>query len=117
MNKASRRQSRDDHMDLAGFSHIRIIPGTKVWPIIFYGVYIRPEVMALDFVVRPQSKIDLDEVRACAKQIVQDLRRMKVYFLYFPSMQKKLKQLEAPKKKQLRATKLSIQGRGMVKYL
>ena len=39
----------------------------------------------------------------------QDQRRLK--------MNKKLQQLKAPKKKQLQATKLSVEGRGMVKYL
>ncbi|KAI7995399.1 hypothetical protein LOK49_LG11G02036 [Camellia lanceoleosa] len=57
---------------------------------------LRPEAMPMDFLVQPQSKIDPDEVRACAKQ-----------------MQKKLQQLKAPKKKQLQATKLSVEGRGM----
>lgn len=69
----------------------------------------RPEAMSMDFVVRPQSKVDPDEVRARAKQMVQNQRRMK--------MNKKLQQLKAPKKKQLQATKLSVEGRGMVKYL
>lgn len=32
-------------------------------------------------------------------------------------MNKKLQQLRAPKKKQLQATKLSVEGRGMIKYL
>ena len=32
-------------------------------------------------------------------------------------MNKKLQQLKAPKKKQLQATKLSVEGRGMLKYL
>lgn len=32
-------------------------------------------------------------------------------------MNKKLQQLKAPKKKKLQATKLSVEGRGMVKYL
>lgn len=32
-------------------------------------------------------------------------------------MNKKLQNLKAPKKKQLQATKLSVEGRGMVKYL
>lgn len=32
----------------------------------------------MDFVVRPQSKIDPDEIRARAKQVVQDQRRLKV---------------------------------------
>lgn len=40
----------------------------------------RPEAMPLDFVVRPQSKIDPDEIRARAKQVVQDQRRLKVCF-------------------------------------
>lgn len=35
----------------------------------------------MDFVVRPQSKIDPDEIRARAKQVVQDQRRQKVFFL------------------------------------
>ncbi|CAK7356053.1 unnamed protein product [Dovyalis caffra] len=69
----------------------------------------RPEATPLDFVVRPQSKVDPEEVRARAKQVVQDQRRLK--------MNKKLQQLKGPKKKQLQATKLSVEGRGMVKYL
>ena len=69
----------------------------------------RPEATPLDFVVRPQSKIDPEEIRARAKQVMQDQRRMK--------MNKKLQQLKAPKKKQMQATKLSVEGRGMLKYL
>ncbi|XVF13694.1 hypothetical protein REPUB_Repub08aG0229900 [Reevesia pubescens] len=69
----------------------------------------RPDATPMDFVVRPQSKIDPDEIRARAKQVVQDQRRLK--------MNKKLQQLKAPKKKQLQATKLSVEGRGMLKYL
>ncbi|KAF5729740.1 protein IWS1 [Tripterygium wilfordii] len=69
----------------------------------------RPEATPMDFVVRPQSKIDPEEVRARAKQVMQDERRVK--------MNKKLQQLKAPKKKQLQATKLSVEGRGMLKYL
>ncbi|KAI4311539.1 hypothetical protein MLD38_036426 [Melastoma candidum] len=69
----------------------------------------RPEATPLDFVVRPQSKIDPDEIRAHAKLVVQDQRRIK--------MNKKLQQLKAPKKQQLQATKLSVEGRGMTKYL
>ncbi|CAL5429435.1 unnamed protein product [Camellia sinensis] len=70
---------------------------------------LRPEAMPMDFLLRPQSKIDPDEVRACAKQVVQDQHCLK--------KQKKLQQLKAPKKKQLQATILSVEGRGMVKYL
>ncbi|KAK3428746.1 hypothetical protein EUGRSUZ_E00221 [Eucalyptus grandis] len=62
-----------------------------------------------DFVVRPQSKIDPDEIRARTKQATKDQHRVK--------MNKKLQQLKAPKKKQLQATKLSVEGRGMTKYL
>ncbi|KAL8254450.1 hypothetical protein R6Q59_032671 [Mikania micrantha] len=104
MNKASGMQSRDDDLDLAdntqepksGSSSSRLHTT-------------RPEAMPLDFVVRPQSKIDPDEIRARAKQVVHDQRRLK--------MNKRLQQLKAPKKKQLQATKLSVEGRGMVKYL
>lgn len=38
----------------------------------------RPEAMSMDFVVRPQSKVDPDEVRARAKQMLQNQRRVKV---------------------------------------
>jgi hypothetical protein len=38
----------------------------------------RPDATPLDFVVRPQSRIDPEEVRARAKQVVQDQRRLKV---------------------------------------
>ena len=34
---------------------------------------------------RPQSKIDPDEIRARAKQVVQDQRRLKVCFLLVKS--------------------------------
>ncbi|VAH72353.1 unnamed protein product [Triticum turgidum subsp. durum] len=68
----------------------------------------RPEASPLDFVIRPQSKIDPEQIRARAKQQVQDQRRLK--------MNKKLQQLKAPKKKNLQASKLSVEGRGMVKY-
>lgn len=35
----------------------------------------------MDFIVRPQSKIDPDEIRARAKQVVRDERRVKVGFI------------------------------------
>ncbi|CAL0311787.1 unnamed protein product [Lupinus luteus] len=72
----------------------------------------RPEATPLDFVIRPQSKIDSEEIRAQAKAASQDQQRMK--------MNKKLQQLRAPKKKQLKARKSSVEGRGMsniCKYL
>ncbi|KAG9454673.1 hypothetical protein H6P81_007577 [Aristolochia fimbriata] len=68
----------------------------------------RPEASPLDFVIRPQSKVDPNEVRARAKNVVQDQRRLK--------MNRKLQQLKAPKKKMLQATKLSVEGRGMVRF-
>ncbi|KAL3635773.1 Transcription factor iws1 [Castilleja foliolosa] len=104
MSKASGMSSRDDDLDLAKFSQ-----GTKSGPSSSRQHASRPEAMSMDFVVRPQSKVDPDEIRARAKQVVQDQRRMK--------MNKKLQQLKAPKRKQLQATKLSVEGRGMVKYL
>ncbi|KAH0749155.1 hypothetical protein KY290_028387 [Solanum tuberosum] len=104
MNKASGMESRDDDLDLAGYSQ-----GQKSGQSSGRQLTSRPEAMSMDFVVRPQSKIDPDEVRARARAMVQDQRRMK--------MNKKLQQLKAPKKKKLQATKLSVEGRGMVKYL
>ncbi|XAR70680.1 hypothetical protein NMG60_11027617 [Bertholletia excelsa] len=104
MSKASGMQSRDDDLDLGEFSQEQ-----KSGPSSSRQHASRPEAMPLDFVIRPQSKIDPDEIRARAKQVVQDQRRLK--------MQKKLQQLKAPKKKKLQATKISVEGRGMVKYL
>ncbi|KAL1809114.1 hypothetical protein DCAR_0728646 [Daucus carota subsp. sativus] len=104
INKASGMQSRDDDFDLAEFSQ-----ESKSSQSSSRQHASRPEAMPLDFMVRPQSKIDPDEIRARAKQVVHDQRRLK--------MNKKLQQLKAPKKKQLQATKLSVEGRGMVKYL
>ncbi|KAG6687929.1 hypothetical protein I3842_11G098900 [Carya illinoinensis] len=103
-NKAAGIESRDGDLDLDEFSRER-----KSGQSSSRLHASRPEATPLDFVVRPQSKIDPDEVRARAKQIVQDQRRLK--------MNKKLQQLKAPKKKQLQATKLSVEGRGMLKYL
>lgn len=38
----------------------------------------RPEAISMDFVVRPQSKVDPEGVRARAKQMLQDQHRAKV---------------------------------------
>ncbi|XP_030945511.1 protein IWS1 homolog 1 [Quercus lobata] len=103
-NKAAGMESRDGDLGLDEFSRER-----KSGQSSSRLHATRPEATPLDFVVRPQSKIDPDEIRARAKQVVQDQRRLK--------MNKKLQQLKAPKKKQLQATKLSVEGRGMVKYL
>ncbi|KAL5716734.1 hypothetical protein ACHQM5_009862 [Ranunculus cassubicifolius] len=102
--RASGMNSRDDEFDIGQSSQEQ----KKVQPSSRQHAS-RPEALPMDFVIRPQSRIDPDEVRARARQIVQDQRRLK--------MTKKLQQLKAPKKKQLQATKLSVEGRGMVKYL
>lgn len=44
----------------------------------------RPEALPLDFLVRPQSKVDPDEVRARAKSVHHDQHRIKVSFLIQP---------------------------------
>ncbi|XP_022878553.1 protein IWS1 homolog 1-like [Olea europaea var. sylvestris] len=103
MNKSSGMDSQGD-LDIAELSQ-----GPKSGHSSSRQHASRPEAMSMDFLVRPQSKVDPDEVRARAKQIVLDQRRVK--------MNKKLQQLKAPKRKQLQATKLSVEGRGMVKYL
>ncbi|KAG0463375.1 hypothetical protein HPP92_019444 [Vanilla planifolia] len=102
VTKSTGLESRDD--DLDEFSH-----GQKSRQAASRQHAYRPEALALDFIIRPQSKIDPEEIRARAKQVVQNQRRQK--------MNKKLQQLKAPKKKQLQASKLSVEGRGMVKYL
>ncbi|KAK3210553.1 hypothetical protein Dsin_015259 [Dipteronia sinensis] len=75
-----------------GLRQMRQLKGTQVWSIIFYTTCFkariilqatlmlqgRPESTSLDFVVHPQSKIDPDEIRARAKQVMQDQCRMKV---------------------------------------
>ncbi|XP_020959228.1 protein IWS1 homolog 1 [Arachis ipaensis] len=101
-NKAAGMESRDGDLDLE-FSQPRSGQSSS------RQHASRPEATPLDFVIRPQSKIDPEEVRARAKAAAQDQQRMK--------MNKKLQQLRAPKKKQLQATKLSVEGRGMIKYL
>ncbi|KAJ6808946.1 protein IWS1-like protein 1-like [Iris pallida] len=102
MMKASGLDSRDD--DLDEFSQ-----GPKSGQGASRQHASRPEALALDFTIRPQSKVDAEQIRARSKQVVPDQRRMK--------MNKKLQQLKAPKKKSLQASRLSVEGRGMVKYL
>ncbi|KAJ7943886.1 transcription factor IWS1 [Quillaja saponaria] len=101
-HKAAGIESRDGDLDLDEFSQRKSGQSSS-------KNASRPEATPLDFVVRPPSKIDPDEVRARAKQAAQDQQRMK--------MNKKLQQLRAPKKRQLQATKISVEGRGMLKYL
>jgi transcription factor SPN1 len=101
-SSSSGRESRDDDLD-ADFSQRKSgQSGSRQHAS-------RPEASPLDYSIRPQSKIDPEQIRARAKQVVQDQRRLK--------MNKKLQQLKAPKKKNLQASKLSVEGRGMVKYL
>uniref|UniRef100_A0A0D9UWP5 TFIIS N-terminal domain-containing protein n=1 Tax=Leersia perrieri TaxID=77586 RepID=A0A0D9UWP5_9ORYZ len=101
-SSSSGMESRDDDLD-ADFSQRKSGQGGS------RQHASRPEASPLDFVIRPQSKIDPEQIRARAKQVVQDQRRLK--------MNKKLQQLKAPKKKNLQASKLSVEGRGMIKYL
>ncbi|KAL8490240.1 hypothetical protein ACS0TY_025955 [Phlomoides rotata] len=103
-SNASGSASRDDDLDLAGISQ-----GRKSGISSSSQLASRPEAMSMDFVVRPQSKVDPEAVRARAKQNAQDQRRSK--------LEKKMQQLKSSKRKNLQATKLSAEGRGMVKYL
>ncbi|KAK4490822.1 hypothetical protein RD792_001537 [Penstemon davidsonii] len=124
-SKGAGMSSRDPNFDLAAFSQ-----GARSGQSSSSRQHAsRPEAMSMDFVVRPQSKVEPDEVRARAKRVVQDQRHAKVGKKFqiklilhkicsvCLQMNKKLKQLAAPKRKQLQATKLSVEGRGMVKYL
>ncbi|KAF9609336.1 hypothetical protein IFM89_015591 [Coptis chinensis] len=65
---------------------------------------VRPKSMAMDFVVRPLSKIKLKEIRARAGQIVNDDQwRLRV--------SKNLQNLKSQNKRPLQAMKLSVEGR------
>ncbi|KAH9618522.1 hypothetical protein KSS87_008778 [Heliosperma pusillum] len=100
-NKASALESHDDDLEFSS--------GRKAGPSGARLHASRPEATPMDFTIRPQSKIDPDEIRARSKQGNQDERRMK--------MNKKLQQLKQMKRRKLQATKVSVEGRGMVKYL
>ncbi|KNA17452.1 hypothetical protein SOVF_079830 [Spinacia oleracea] len=101
-NKASGMESKDDDLD-------EFKSGRKAGPSASRLHASRPEATPMDFLIRPQSKIDPDEIRARSRQHQVDERRMK--------MNKKMQQLKQTKKKKLQATKVSVEGRGMVKYL
>uniref|UniRef100_A0A7N2RE56 TFIIS N-terminal domain-containing protein n=1 Tax=Quercus lobata TaxID=97700 RepID=A0A7N2RE56_QUELO len=73
-NKAAGMESRDGDLGLDEFSRER-----KSGQSSSRLHATRPEATPLDFVVRPQSKIDPDEIRARAKQVVQDQRRLKFW--------------------------------------
>ena len=67
----------------------------------------RPEALPLDFVRRPESKVDPQEFQNRARQQRQDEKRLK--------MNKKLQQLRTAKKS-MQASKISVEGRGAVNY-
>lgn len=67
----------------------------------------RPEALPLDFVRRPESKVDPEVARNRARQQRQDERRMK--------MNKKLQHLKTTKKS-LQASRISVEGRGVVHF-
>jgi transcription factor SPN1 len=67
----------------------------------------RPEALPLDFARRPESKVDFEEARNRARQQQLDERRMK--------MNKKLQHLKTPKKS-LQASRISVEGRGVVHF-
>lgn len=75
------------------FSCLSICRGTKFGESSSTQHASRPEAVSMDFVVRPQSKVDPDGVRARAKQLVQDQRRAKVgnFFLFEKSSLPKTK--------------------------
>ncbi|KAH7298173.1 hypothetical protein KP509_25G030500 [Ceratopteris richardii] len=103
MKATARFDTRGDDLDLTENSH-EPKPGEPG-----YRLHAsRPEALPLDFVIRPLSKVDPDEVRHRAKQQRLDERRNK--------MNKKLQQLKAHKRKRLQASKVSVEGRGMVKF-
>ncbi|KAK9150711.1 hypothetical protein Syun_009020 [Stephania yunnanensis] len=68
---------REDDLDLAEFSRYDAIGKKSIQPSSRQHVY-RPEASTMDYVIRPHSKIDLDEVRAraklavCSQQPVED---------------------------------------------
>ncbi|CAM6110449.1 unnamed protein product [Calypogeia fissa] len=68
----------------------------------------RPQALPLDFVIRPASKVDAESVKAQAKHQRMEEKRSK--------MNKKLQQLRTPKKKNLQAARLSVEGRGLMKF-
>ncbi|KAL9244251.1 hypothetical protein vseg_018048 [Gypsophila vaccaria] len=100
-NKASALEFHDDDLEFSS--------GRKAGPSGDRQHASRPEATPMDFLIRPQSKVDPDEIRARSKQGPQDERRMK--------MNKKIQQLKQSKRRKLQATKVSVEGRGMVKYL
>ncbi|KAH9327293.1 hypothetical protein KI387_007471, partial [Taxus chinensis] len=65
-------ESQDDDLDLVELSQ-EPKPGDEG----YRQHASRPEALPMDFVVRPQSKIDPEEIRARAKQLKQDERRAK----------------------------------------
>ncbi|XP_057831061.2 protein IWS1 homolog 1 isoform X1 [Cryptomeria japonica] len=102
---ALRFEDDSDGFDFLGLPQ-KPKPGEKGYKA--HAVASRPEASRLDYVVRPQSKIDPEEIGARTKQRKQSERWIK--------LDKKLKNLKAPKKKRLQAAKINVEGRGLVKY-
>ncbi|KAK4422491.1 protein IWS11 [Sesamum alatum] len=107
MGKGTTIAPPDDDLDLAGFSKFELFwqfAGDQNLDSHLLGnMHHGLKQCRWSLLVRPQSKVDPDEVRARAKQTVQNQRRAK--------LNKKLQKLRAPKRKQLQATKLSVEGR------
>lgn len=100
-NEAARVLLDDDLLELS--------QGRKSGPSTSRQHASRPEAVSMDFMVRPQSNVDPEAVQAREKLMAQNQPRAK--------LNKKLQKLSAPKRKQLQAVKLSLEGRGMVKYV
>ncbi|XP_064970952.1 protein IWS1 homolog 1 isoform X2 [Musa acuminata AAA Group] len=106
LHKARRLESQDNwiRLDLDELSNLRRTGQAATRQHVSV-----PEALPLDFVVRPRSLVDPEEVRAQAKQVMHDQHRLKI--------NKKLWQLKTSKKRQLQALKPSSEGRGIVMYL
>eukprot|EP00245_Coleochaete_scutata_P017006 TRINITY_DN8138_c0_g1_i1.p1 TRINITY_DN8138_c0_g1~~TRINITY_DN8138_c0_g1_i1.p1 ORF type:complete len:482 (-),score=170.27 TRINITY_DN8138_c0_g1_i1:359-1804(-) len=91
--------------DFAGRAHKEPKPGEPG-----YRIMARiPQPVPLDFVIRPKSKISEEhEVRNERKKQGDEKRK---------KMEKTLKKLAQTKQKNVRAEKVSVEGRGMTKYI
>ncbi|KAF9599206.1 hypothetical protein IFM89_036251 [Coptis chinensis] len=94
----ARLEYRDDDLGLANFQQRRKSSQPSSTQYV-----VKPEALPLDFVDRPESKINPAEFRARAAQMVHDQMRLRVG--------KKLQNLKAKNKRPLQAMKLSVEGR------
>ncbi|GAB2296041.1 hypothetical protein Dimus_030178 [Dionaea muscipula] len=79
LNKSSGLTTKDDDLDLHEFPSANVsYRDKKCGQSKVQQLTIRPEAKPMDFVIRPQSKIDPDEVRARAKQTVKDQCRLQM---------------------------------------